>query len=131
MKSEIIVAIVVLVVFSSLKGKPLHVVSFSVYGSTLCLLYLSSAVYHFFCRTDKYKAIKFLQKVDHCAIYLLIAGSYTPLCLIVLKGIWGWSLFGSKPMSFYAGAAYAYTDSNIDFYDQEAIMITGGVLFKW
>ena len=44
---------------------------------------------------------------------------------------WGWSLFGSKPMSFYAGAAYAYTDSNIDFYDQEAIMVTGGVFFKW
>jgi hypothetical protein len=47
------------------------------------------------------------------------------------KNPWGWSLFGSKPMSFYAGAAYAYTDSNIDFYDQEAIMVTGGVFFKW
>ena len=44
---------------------------------------------------------------------------------------WGWSLFGSNPMSFYGGAAYAYSDSNIDFYDQEAIMITGGVFFKW
>jgi opacity protein-like surface antigen len=44
---------------------------------------------------------------------------------------WGWSLFGSKPMSFFVGAAYAYTNSNIDFYDQEATMFTGGVFFKW
>ncbi|CAB1060930.1 hypothetical protein D1BOALGB6SA_5697 [Olavius sp. associated proteobacterium Delta 1] len=44
---------------------------------------------------------------------------------------WGWSLFGSNPMSFYAGAAYSYSNSNIDFYDQEATMFTGGVFFKW
>ncbi len=47
------------------------------------------------------------------------------------KNPWGWTLFGSNPMNFYVGAAYVYTDSNIDFYDQEAIMATGGVFFKW
>ena len=47
------------------------------------------------------------------------------------KNPWGWTLFGSNPMNFYVEAAYAYTDSNIDFYDQEAIMATGGVFLKW
>ncbi|UCD79176.1 MAG: DUF2860 family protein, partial [Desulfobacterales bacterium] len=47
------------------------------------------------------------------------------------KNPWGWSLFGSKPMNFYIGAAYAKTDANIDFYDQEAILTTAGVFFKW
>jgi hypothetical protein len=47
------------------------------------------------------------------------------------KNPWDWRLFGSNPMSFFVGAAYAYTDSNIDFYDQEAILATGGVFFKW
>ena len=44
---------------------------------------------------------------------------------------WGWSLFGSNPMNFFVGAAFADVNSNIDFYDQEATMITGGVFFKW
>ena len=47
------------------------------------------------------------------------------------KNPWDWSLFGSKPMNFFVGAAFADTDSNIDFYDQEATMVTGGVFFKW
>ena len=47
------------------------------------------------------------------------------------KNPWGWSLFGSNPMNYYAGAAYAYTNSNIDFYDQEAVLVSGGVFFKW
>ena len=47
------------------------------------------------------------------------------------KNPWDWSLFGSKPMNFYVGAAFADTNSNIDFYDQEVAMVTGGVFFKW
>ncbi len=50
---------------------------------------------------------------------------------LLYKNPWGWTLFGSNPMHFYVEAAYAYTDSNIDFYDQEAILATGGVFFKW
>jgi hypothetical protein len=50
---------------------------------------------------------------------------------ILYKNPWGWSLLGSNPMNFYVEAAYAYTNSNIDFYDQEAILVTGGVLFRW
>ena len=44
---------------------------------------------------------------------------------------WGWTLFGSAPMNFYVGAAYVVTDANIDFYDQESIIATGGVFLKW
>jgi hypothetical protein len=47
------------------------------------------------------------------------------------KNPWNWSLFGSNPMNFYVGAAFADTDSNIDFYDQEAFLTTAGVFFKW
>ena len=50
---------------------------------------------------------------------------------ILYKNPWGWSLLGSNPMNFYVEAAYAYTNSNIDFYDQEAILVTGGVFFRW
>lgn len=69
-----------------------HIASALVYGICLVLLYLGSTVYHSV-RLPKAKAI--LQKVDHCAIYLLIAGSYTPFTLITLQGAWGWSLFGT------------------------------------
>lgn len=88
-------ALVVLVVFAAIRGKPLHVVTFSIYGATLCGLYFSSTMYHFFCRTSKIRTVKIFQRIDHCAIYLLIAGTYTPFCLIVLGGAWGWSLFGA------------------------------------
>jgi len=47
------------------------------------------------------------------------------------KNPWDWRLFGSNPMNFYIGAAYAKTNANIDFYDQEAILTTAGVFFKW
>ncbi len=47
------------------------------------------------------------------------------------KNPWDWRLFGSNPMSFFVGAAFTETDSNIDFYDQEATMVTGGVFFRW
>lgn len=67
------------------------VVSFSVYGAMLCALYGISTLYHSV-RGPRLKAI--LQKCDHSAIYLLIAGSYTPFTLVTLRGPWGWSLFG-------------------------------------
>jgi hemolysin III len=83
-------AIVVLVVYASLKGDPWRIVSFSVYGLTLFSLYLLSSLYHGLRGRIK----KTFQTLDHIAIYLLIAGSYTPFTLITLRGAWGWSLFG-------------------------------------
>lgn len=65
--------------------------SVSVYGATLVVLYSISTVYH----SVRGRAKRVLRKLDHLSIYLLIAGSYTPFCLISLRGPWGWSLFGT------------------------------------
>ena len=81
----------VLVVLAALKADAWRIVSFSVYGVTLCLLYLSSTLYH----STRGRAKLVFRKLDHCAIYLLIAGTYTPFTLVTLHGPWGWTLFGA------------------------------------
>ena len=81
---------VVLIVLAALSGDPWKVVSVSVYGVTLASLYSFSALYH----SLRGRAKRILRKLDHQSIYLLIAGSYTPFCLVTLRGPWGWSLFG-------------------------------------
>ena len=72
-------------------GDPWRIVSFSVYGATLVLLYLFSTLYH--CLRGRAKAV--FRRLDHSAIYLLIAGTYTPFALVTLRGDWGWPLFGA------------------------------------
>ena len=67
-----------------------RIVAASIYGATLVLMYLASTVYHAV-RTGRAKAV--LQRIDHAAIYLLIAGTYTPFLLITMRGTWGWALF--------------------------------------
>lgn len=81
---------VVLIVLAALDGDPWKVVSVSVYGVTLALLYSLSTLYH----SLRGRAKNILRKLDHHSIYLLIAGSYTPFCLVTLRGSWGWSLLG-------------------------------------
>ncbi|MGB6102878.1 MAG: hemolysin III family protein [Pusillimonas sp.] len=81
---------VLLVVFAARLGDPWKIVSFSVYGVVLLGLYLASTLYH----SLRGRAKRIWCKFDHCAIYLLIAGSYTPFALVSLRGAWGWSLFG-------------------------------------
>jgi hemolysin III len=80
----------VLVVLAALDGDPWKVVSVTIYGLTLVLLYSFSTLYH----SLRGRAKNVLQKLDHQSIYLLIAGSYTPFCLVTLRGPWGWSMFG-------------------------------------
>jgi hemolysin III len=82
--------LVLLVVMSSLQGDPWKIVSLSIYGTSLLILYLSSTLYH----SWRGKLKKLFQRFDHISIYLLIAGTYTPLTLVTLRGGWGWSLFG-------------------------------------
>jgi len=84
-------ALVLLIVYASTQGTVWHIVSFSIYGSTLVTLYLASTLYH---AARKPNARRKLNIFDHSAIYLLIAGTYTPFLLVTLKGAWGWSLFG-------------------------------------
>ncbi len=86
-----IAGLVLLVVRAALYGDAWQVVSFSIYGSSLILLYLASTLYHGI-RSKRVK--KIFRIFDHSAIYLLIAGTYTPFLLVTLRGPWGWSLFG-------------------------------------
>jgi hemolysin III len=81
---------VVLVVLAALTGDPWKIVSVSIYGLTLVLLYTVSTLYH----SVRGSAKDVLRELDYQSIYLLIAGSYTPFCLVTLRGPWGWSLFG-------------------------------------
>ena len=83
-------AVVILIVVAALGGDPWKIMSVSIYGATLILLYSFSTLYH----SVRGRAKVILRKLDHHSIYLLIAGSYTPFCLVTLRGPWGWSLFG-------------------------------------
>jgi hypothetical protein len=71
-------------------GDITKIVSVAIYGFTLVLLYSTSTLYH----SVRGRAKVIMQKLDHLSIYLLIAGSYTPFCLVTLRGAWGWWLFG-------------------------------------
>lgn len=81
---------IVLIVLAAIDGDAWKLVSVSIYGLTLVLLYTFSTLYH----SLRGRAKIVLRKLDHQSIYLLIAGSYTPFCLVTLRGPWGWSLFG-------------------------------------
>lgn len=85
-----VAGLVILIILASIQKDPWKIVSFSIYGTTLFLLYLFSVLYHSFQGKPK----NFFRKCDHFAIYLLIAGTYTPFTLGPLRGGWGWSLFG-------------------------------------
>lgn len=81
----------VLIVFAALTGDPYKIVSSSVFGASLILLFLMSTLYHSLTNpTAKYVFRVF----DHTSIFILIAGTYTPLTLVTLRGIWGWTIFG-------------------------------------
>jgi hemolysin III len=86
-----IAALVILTVFAAIKGTAWHVVSFSIFGATLVILYIASTLYH---SLTHQKAKRLFRKFDHISIYLLIAGTYTPFCLAALQGWVGWTLFG-------------------------------------
>ncbi|NNC90089.1 MAG: hemolysin III family protein [Akkermansiaceae bacterium] len=84
-----IVGLVFMILVSG--SDPWRLVAGSIFGATLVLLYSSSTLYHSFSQP---RLKSFFQVIDHSAIYLLIAGTYTPLTLVSLRGPWGWSLFG-------------------------------------
>ncbi|MGN7412203.1 PAQR family membrane homeostasis protein TrhA [Paenibacillus sp. SAF-068] len=86
-----VAALVILIVFSSLKGTAWHVVSFTIYGITMLLLYTSSTLVHAW-KEGKVKDL--FEIFDHSSIYLFIAGSYTPLLFVAVRGTLGWTLFG-------------------------------------
>lgn len=83
-------ALTLLIVFASRRGDAWHVVSFTVFGLTLLVLYTASTVYH---AVKSQRARQLFRRLDHAAIFLLIAGTYTPFLLTHLRGPWGWTLF--------------------------------------
>ena len=86
-----IAALVLWVVFSAIHHNPYAVVSSCIYGSTLIILYTMSCLYHSF-KVNNAKRV--FRIIDHCSIYLLIAGTYTPYTLVTLHGVTGWVTFG-------------------------------------
>jgi hemolysin III len=88
-----IVGLTLMVVFASIRGDAWHVVSFAVFGTTMILMYTASFLYHGLKISED--ALLVFRRIDHIMIFMLIAGSYTPICLVPLRGPWGWSIFGT------------------------------------
>jgi hemolysin III len=86
-----ITALVLLIVFSSLYGNVWHIVSFTLYGSTMVILYISSTLVHSF---PQGRVKDLFEIFDHSSIYFFIAGTYTPFLFLLVKGALGWTLFG-------------------------------------
>lgn len=86
-----VAGLVVLTVLAALRGSAWHVVGCTIFGATLVLLYTASTLYH---AIPHPRAKAVLRVLDHSAIFLLIAGTYTPFTLVTLRGPWGWALFG-------------------------------------
>jgi len=86
-----IAGLVLLIVFSALEGSAWHITSFTIFGATLTVLYVMSTLYH---SLTSQRVKRMFRKFDHMSIFLLIAGTYTPFCLTVLRGWIGWVLFG-------------------------------------
>lgn len=86
-----VAALVLMVTAAALRGDAWHVVGVAVFGSALVLLFAASTLYHAVAHTG---AKRVLQRLDHAAIFVLIAGTYTPFTLVSLRGTWGWTLLG-------------------------------------
>ncbi|MEN6602326.1 MAG: hemolysin III family protein [Bryobacteraceae bacterium] len=84
-------ALVILVVLAAQGGTSYQVVAGAVYGTSLVLLFMCSTLYH---ALTNERAKRVFRILDHCSIYVLIAGTYTPFTLVTLRGPWGWALFG-------------------------------------
>lgn len=87
-----IAGLVLMVVYAVKYSSTAHIVGFSIFGASLIMLYSASTIYHILPITTKWK--KILQRIDHSMIFVLIAGTYTPICLTLPDRAWGWSLFG-------------------------------------
>jgi len=88
-----VAGLAVLVNSAALQGTAWRVGSFAAFGTSLILLYTASALYHLLPLSER--GTRALRRVDHMMIFVLIAGTYTPFCLVPLRGPWGWSLFGA------------------------------------
>ncbi|MDL2248646.1 hemolysin III family protein [Tyzzerella sp. OttesenSCG-928-J15] len=81
---------IMLVLKAKAEATPTHVTSMAIFGIALILLYAASFIYHTVNKSDKISAI--LRRIDHMMIFVLIAGTYTPVCMLPLRGAWGWTI---------------------------------------
>lgn len=88
-----IIGTILLILQSTSPLNPLHIITFSIFGAGLFLLYTASTCYHWLNLSKK--GLEQLRRIDHMMIFVLIAATYTPVCLIGLKGTWGWSILGA------------------------------------
>ncbi len=95
-----------LIAVAALQGTAWHIVGCTVYGTSLVLVYMASTLYH---SATMPRTKRMLRTMDHVAIYLLIAGTYTPFTLINLRGPWGWTLFGIVWALAVMGIAFKFT----------------------
>ncbi|MPT33477.1 MAG: hemolysin III family protein [Chryseobacterium sp.] len=86
-----VVALILMIIYSAISGSTIAIVCSLVFGLSLITLYSASTIYH---AVYKLKWKKICQRIDHLSIYILIAGTYTPIALLGLKGVWGWTMFG-------------------------------------
>ncbi|MFD1899727.1 PAQR family membrane homeostasis protein TrhA [Enterococcus termitis] len=117
-----IAGLVVLLVKGARLGSAVHVVSYAIYGSTLILLFLSSTLFHSLIFT---RAKKVFQVFDHSSIFLLIAGSYTPFCLLSVKGWLGWLLFVLIWLMAISGVVY----KSLTLHKQETVKNISTVIY--
>ena len=117
-----IAGLVILLVKGARLGSAVHVVSYAIYGSTLILLFLSSTLFHSLIFT---RAKKVFQVFDHSSIFLLIAGSYTPFCLLSVKGWLGWLLFVLIWLMAISGVVY----KSLTLHKQETVKNISTVIY--
>lgn len=98
-----VAALTMLVIYATMAADPWCTISVSVFGTTLVLMYLASTLYHAF---PQPKLKRLFRKIDHCSIYLLIAGTYTPFLLVNMRGPWGWSLLAVQWTIAIAGCLF-------------------------
>lgn len=125
-----IAALVILIVFSATKGTALHVVSFTIYGTTMVLLYLASTLVHSF---PPGKAKRVFEAMDHSCIYVFIAGTYTPIVFHMVQGTLGWVLFGIVWGLTVVGIAFKSLFADRFMYTSTILYILMGwcIIFAW
>lgn len=113
-----IAGLVLLIVFAAMDNDAWKVVSFTIFGASLVVLYASSMLYH----SSKNRIKYIFNKLDHAAIYILIAGTYTPFMLVTLRGPWGWTIFGVIWALAIAGVIFKLWFFNPKFRTVSAIL---------
>lgn len=125
-----VAALVALIVTASASGTVWHITSFTIYGVTMLLLYVSSTLVHSF---PEGRAKDIFEICDHAAIYLFIAGTYTPFLFLVVKGALGWTLFGIVWGIALAGIVFKLFFTKRFLYMSTVLYVVMGwlIVFAW